>query len=83
MREELRWKKYPKPPFETQHQSMPGIMEKMSPKPDHEEATYKGSGKLKGLRALSHEGQLLHSLALFACLKRSGRQAESGAKRIH
>jgi len=44
--------RYPKPPFATQHQPMPGITDKMNPKPDHGEATYKGSGKLKGLRAI-------------------------------
>src|SRR5690606_6683361 len=44
--------RYPKPPFAAQHQPMPGITDKMNPKPDHGEATYKGSGKLKGLRAI-------------------------------
>jgi len=31
---------------------MPGITNKMNPKPDHGETTYSGSGKLKGLRAI-------------------------------
>jgi NAD(P)-dependent dehydrogenase (short-subunit alcohol dehydrogenase family) len=43
---------YPKPPFETKQQPMPGITNKMNPKPDHGETTYSGSGKLKGLRAI-------------------------------
>ena len=45
-------RQYPKPPFETKRQSMPGITAKMNPKPDHGESTYKGSGKLNGLRAI-------------------------------
>lgn len=43
---------YPKPPFDTPHQPMPGVSEKMNPKPDHGETTYKGSGKLTGLKAI-------------------------------
>ena len=43
---------YPKPPFETKQQPMPGVTNKMNPKPDHGETTYSGSGKLKGLRAI-------------------------------
>ncbi|MCO7728900.1 SDR family oxidoreductase [Brucella intermedia] len=45
-------RQYPQPPFQTQHQSMPGYTEKMVPKPDHGETSYKGSGKLEGLRAI-------------------------------
>lgn len=43
---------YPKPPFETKQQPMPGVTNKMNPKPDHGETTYSGSEKLKGLRAI-------------------------------
>lgn len=43
---------YPKPPFETQHQLMPGITAKMNPKPDHGETSYKGSRKLIGMKAV-------------------------------
>ena len=44
--------KYPKPPFEPQKQEWPGLASKMNPKPDHGEKTYKGSGRLKGRKAL-------------------------------
>lgn len=38
--------KYPKPPFKKQDQEVPGVTDKMSPKPDHGEETYKGTGTL-------------------------------------
>jgi NAD(P)-dependent dehydrogenase (short-subunit alcohol dehydrogenase family) len=44
--------KYPRPPFETQPQPVPGLARQMNPKPDHGETSYKGSGRLAGLRAL-------------------------------
>ncbi|NHA02696.1 SDR family oxidoreductase [Mucilaginibacter sp. HC2] len=44
--------KYPKPPFQEQSQTWPGLAGKMEPKPDHGETSYKGSGRLKGRRAL-------------------------------
>jgi NAD(P)-dependent dehydrogenase (short-subunit alcohol dehydrogenase family) len=44
--------KYPKPPFEKQQQPWPGLASKMNPKPDHGETSYKGSGRLKGRKAL-------------------------------
>jgi NAD(P)-dependent dehydrogenase (short-subunit alcohol dehydrogenase family) len=44
--------KYPKPPFEGQLQPWPGLASKMNPRPDHGETSYKGSGRLKGRRAL-------------------------------
>ncbi|HEX4781599.1 MAG TPA: SDR family oxidoreductase [Usitatibacter sp.] len=43
---------YPKPPFPKQQQPWPGLCGKMDPKPDHGEASYKGSGRLKGRKAL-------------------------------
>jgi NAD(P)-dependent dehydrogenase (short-subunit alcohol dehydrogenase family) len=43
---------YPHPPFPKQKQPMPGRTEKMRPVPDHGEKTYKGSGRLEGLRAI-------------------------------
>ena len=39
---------YPKPPFPSQQQSMPGVTDAMRPKPDHGEQSYRGSGKLAG-----------------------------------
>jgi NAD(P)-dependent dehydrogenase (short-subunit alcohol dehydrogenase family) len=44
--------KYPKPPFPEQTQPWPGLAGKMSPKPDHGETSYKGSGRLRGRKAL-------------------------------
>ncbi|MBN9526849.1 MAG: SDR family oxidoreductase [Alphaproteobacteria bacterium] len=41
-----------KPPFPAQKQPMPGHTAKMTPVPDHGEATYKGSGRLSGRRAV-------------------------------
>jgi NAD(P)-dependent dehydrogenase (short-subunit alcohol dehydrogenase family) len=42
----------PKPPFPPQQQPMPGETGKMSPVPDHGEHSYRGTGKLKGLKAV-------------------------------
>ena len=44
--------KYPKPPFNAQLQPWPGLAGKMDPKPDHGETSYKGSGRLRGRKAL-------------------------------
>ncbi len=44
--------KYPQPPFKPQTQTWPGLAGKMDPKPDHGEKSYKGSGRLKGRKAL-------------------------------
>lgn len=43
---------YRKPPFPEQEQQMPGSEQRMNPKPDHGETTYKGTGKLAGMKAL-------------------------------
>ena len=45
-------KRYPKPPYKRQSQPWPGLASKMEPRPDHGEGSYKGSGRLKGRRAL-------------------------------
>ena len=44
--------KYASPPFDEQKQAWPGLARQMSPKPDHGEESYKGSGRLQGRRAL-------------------------------
>ncbi len=44
--------KYPRPPFQPQSQPWPGLVSKMNPRPDHGEKSYKGSGRLKGRKAL-------------------------------
>jgi len=43
---------YPKPPFKTQQQPVPGAQRKMDPMPDCGEQTYKGSGRLANKVAL-------------------------------
>lgn len=43
---------HPRPPFKEQQQPMPGRTEAMSPRPDHGEESYKGSGRLEGMKAL-------------------------------
>ncbi|HEV7253469.1 MAG TPA: SDR family oxidoreductase [Mesorhizobium sp.] len=44
--------KYPKPPFPAQQQPWPGLARDMNPRPDHGEASYRGSGRLQGRKAL-------------------------------
>ena len=43
---------YPRPPFPEQQQPWPGLASKMSPRPDHGETSYRGSGRLFGRKAL-------------------------------
>jgi NAD(P)-dependent dehydrogenase (short-subunit alcohol dehydrogenase family) len=43
---------HPKPPFPQQRQAMPGTTDAMKPKPDHGEDSYKGAGRLAGLKAV-------------------------------
>ncbi len=45
-------KDYPRPPFPKQEQPWPGLASKMVPRPDHGEASYQGSGRLTGRKAL-------------------------------
>lgn len=42
----------PKPEFPKQTQPWPGVAARMDPRPDHGETSYRGSGRLKGKRAL-------------------------------
>ncbi|MBV8489953.1 MAG: SDR family oxidoreductase [Candidatus Eremiobacteraeota bacterium] len=43
---------HPKPPYPEQSQPWPGLASKMSPRPDHGERSYRGTGRLKGRKAL-------------------------------
>jgi NAD(P)-dependent dehydrogenase (short-subunit alcohol dehydrogenase family) len=45
-------KLYPRPPFPSQSQPWPGLASKMTPRPDHGETSYRGSGRLAGRKAL-------------------------------
>ena len=44
--------KYARPPYPEQPQPWPGLASKMTPRPDHGETSYKGSGRLLGRKAL-------------------------------
>ncbi len=43
---------YPPPPFPKQQQPWPGLTSLMTPRPDHGETSYRGSGRLLGRKAL-------------------------------
>jgi hypothetical protein len=43
---------YPKPPYPSQKQPMPGSTVEMDPRPDHGETGYKGAGRLQGMKAV-------------------------------
>ena len=43
---------HPKPPYPDQRQDMPGTTSAMTPRPDHGETSYKGSGRLSGKKAV-------------------------------
>ena len=43
---------YPRPPFPDQQQPWPGLASRMTPRPDHGERSYVGSGRLRGRKAL-------------------------------
>jgi NAD(P)-dependent dehydrogenase (short-subunit alcohol dehydrogenase family) len=43
---------HPEPPFTGQQQERPGSTDKMTPRPDHGEYSYRGNGKLNGCVAL-------------------------------
>src|SRR3954447_16822096 len=43
---------FPKPPFPPQQQPRPGLASRMTPRPDHGEQSYVGSGRLAGRKAL-------------------------------
>lgn len=43
---------YPRPPFPVQSQEWPGLASRMTPRPDHGETSYRGSGRLEGRKAL-------------------------------
>ncbi len=44
--------RYPQPPQPEQEQPVPGLAREMTPKPDHGEESYVGSGRLDGRRAI-------------------------------
>jgi short subunit dehydrogenase len=63
---------YPKPPFPAQTQAMPGATNKMDPRPDHGETSYKGSGKLQGKVAIITGGDTGIGRAVAIAFAREG-----------
>jgi hypothetical protein len=43
---------FPRPPFPEQQQPIPGKTDAMTPRPDHGEESYQGSGRLKDKKVL-------------------------------
>lgn len=64
---------FPAPPFDQQSKvDVPGLLSEMSPRPDHGEESYCGSGKLRGLSALITGGDSGIGRSVALCYAREG-----------
>ncbi|MFD0941783.1 SDR family oxidoreductase [Pedobacter boryungensis] len=64
--------KYPVPPYPKQKQAIPGTEDQMKPLADHGEKSYKGSGKLKGKKAIITGGDSGIGKAIAIAFAREG-----------